>query len=171
MKALKELKIPAVPSSASSQGSQTAGAGAQMPQMNPAAMNGIPTVTLSEIADIKEVGKAESISRTNGKEAIGIQIVKAADANTVDVVNAVKDKVKELEKKYKDLEIISTFDQGAPIEKSVETMLSKAILVLFCDCYYYAVSTKYPNNINLCRFHTTFFINCCISHKANGYYT
>lgn len=53
MKALKELKIPAVPSSASSQGSQTAGAGAQMPQMNPAAMNGIPTVTLSEIADIK----------------------------------------------------------------------------------------------------------------------
>ena len=40
MKALKELKIPAVPSSASSQGSQTAGAGAQMPQMNPAAMNG-----------------------------------------------------------------------------------------------------------------------------------
>ncbi|HHB2939295.1 TPA: efflux RND transporter permease subunit [Bacillus cereus] len=127
MKALKELKIPAVPSSASGQGSQTAGTGAQMPQMNPAAMNGIPTVTLDEIADIKEVGKAESISRTNGKEAIGIQIVKAADANTVDVVNAVKDKVKELEKKYKDLEIISTFDQGAPIEKSVETMLSKAI--------------------------------------------
>ncbi|HDR6313703.1 TPA: efflux RND transporter permease subunit [Bacillus thuringiensis] len=127
IKALKELKIPAVPSSPSGQGSQNAGAGAQTPQMNPAAMNGIPTVTLDEIADIKEVGKAESISRTNGKEAIGIQIVKAADANTVDVVNAVKDKVKDLEKEYKDLEIISTFDQGAPIEKSVETMLSKAI--------------------------------------------
>ncbi|CJH01768.1 Swarming motility protein SwrC [Streptococcus pneumoniae] len=127
IKALKELKIPAIPSSPNGQGSQNAGAGAQTPQMNPAAMNGIPTVTLEEIADIKEVGKAESISRTNGKEAIGIQIVKASDANTVDVVNAVKDKVKDLEKKYKDLEIISTFDQGAPIEKSVETMLSKAI--------------------------------------------
>ncbi|MGE7885188.1 efflux RND transporter permease subunit [Bacillus sp. NPDC094077] len=127
IKALKELKIPAIPSSPNGQGSQNAGAGAQTPQMNPAAMNGIPTVTLEEIADIKEVGKADSISRTNGKEAIGIQIVKAADANTVDVVNAVKDKVKDLEKKYKDLEIISTFDQGAPIEKSVETMLSKAI--------------------------------------------
>lgn len=127
IKALKELKIPAIPSSPNGQGSQNAGAGAQTPQMNPAAMNGIPTVTLDEIAEIKEVGKAESISRTNGKEAIGIQIVKASDANTVDVVNAVKDKVKDLEKKYKDLEIISTFDQGAPIEKSVETMLSKAI--------------------------------------------
>ncbi|MBE5108121.1 efflux RND transporter permease subunit [Bacillus thuringiensis] len=127
IKALKELKIPAIPSSPNGQGSQNAGAGAQTPQMNPAAMNGIPTVTLEEIADIKEVGKADSISRTNGKEAIGIQIVKAADANTVDVVNTVKDKVKDLEKKYKDLEVISTFDQGAPIEKSVETMLSKAI--------------------------------------------
>ncbi|PFI25287.1 efflux RND transporter permease subunit [Bacillus cereus] len=127
IKALKELKIPAIPSSPNGQGSPNAGAGAQTSQMNPAAMNGIPTVTLEEIADIKEVGKAESISRTNGKEAIGIQIVKAADANTVDVVNAVKDEVKDLEKKYKDLEIISTFDQGAPIEKSVETMLSKAI--------------------------------------------
>ncbi|MBO1582035.1 MULTISPECIES: efflux RND transporter permease subunit [Bacillus] len=125
LKALKEMKIPAVPSAASDQGNP--GAGAQAPQMNPAAANGIPTVTLEEIADIKEIGKAESISRTNGKEAIGIQIVKAADANTVDVVNAVKDKVKDFEKKYKDLEIISTFDQGAPIEKSVETMLSKAI--------------------------------------------
>ena len=101
IKALKELKIPAIPSSPNGQGSQNAGAGAQTPQMNPAAMNGIPTVTLDEIADIKEVGKAESISRTNGKEAIGIQIVKASDANTVDVVNAVKDKVKDLEKNIK----------------------------------------------------------------------
>ncbi|KEK25602.1 efflux RND transporter permease subunit [Bacillus gaemokensis] len=125
LKALKEMKIPAVPSAASGQGNP--GVGAQAPQMNPATANGIPTVTLEEIADIKEVGKAESISRTNGKEAIGIQIVKATDANTVDVVNAVKDKVKDFEKKYKNLEIISTFDQGAPIEKSVDTMLSKAI--------------------------------------------
>ncbi|PEB56947.1 Swarming motility protein SwrC [Bacillus pseudomycoides] len=129
LKALKEMKIPVVPSAASGQGNAGAGAGsqAQAPQMNPALAGGIPTVTLDEIADIKEVGKAESISRTNGKEAIGIQIVKAADANTVDVVNAVKDKVKDFEKKYKNLEIISTFDQGAPIEKSVDTMLSKAM--------------------------------------------
>lgn len=101
IKSLKELKIPAIPSSPNGQGSPNAGASAQVPQMNPATMNGIPTVTLEEIADVKEVGKAESISRTNGKEAIGIQIVKAADANTVDVVNAVKDKVNDLEKNIK----------------------------------------------------------------------
>lgn len=69
--------------------------------MNPGMTAGIPTVNLEEIADVKEVGKAESISRTNGKEAIGIQVVKATDANTVDVVNAVKDKVKDIEKNIK----------------------------------------------------------------------
>lgn len=120
---LKNLKIPVIPS-ASSQGNLPS---QQPAQVNPAIAAGIPTVTLEEIADIKEVGKAESISRTNGKESIGIQVVKSPDSNTVDVVNAVKDEVKEFEKKYPDLEIISTFDQGAPIEKSVETMLSKAI--------------------------------------------
>ncbi|MBD1379562.1 efflux RND transporter permease subunit [Metabacillus arenae] len=87
----------------------------------------LPTVTLEEIADIKLVGEAESISRTNGKEAIGLQIVKAADANTVDVVNAVKDELNQFEKTNGDLEIVTTFDQGEPIEESVNTMLSKAI--------------------------------------------
>ncbi|AWC30702.1 efflux RND transporter permease subunit [Bacillus cytotoxicus] len=128
VQALKEMKIPTI-SAASNQSGPGAISSPQteVPQMNPGMTAGIPTVNLEEIADVKEVGKAESISRTNGKEAIGIQVVKATDANTVDVVNAVKDKVKDIEKKYKDLEIISTFDQGTPIEKSVDTMLSKAI--------------------------------------------
>ncbi|MDH2880417.1 MULTISPECIES: efflux RND transporter permease subunit [Bacillus cereus group] len=128
VQALKEMKIPTI-SAASNQSGPGAISSPQTeaPQMNPGMTAGIPTVNLEEIADVKEVGKAESISRTNGKEAIGIQVVKATDANTVDVVNAVKDKVKDIEKKYKDLEIISTFDQGTPIEKSVDTMLSKAI--------------------------------------------
>ncbi|MDK8181458.1 efflux RND transporter permease subunit [Paenibacillus sp. UMB4589-SE434] len=87
----------------------------------------LPTVKLGELAKIELVGKAESISRTNGKDAIGIQIVKGADANTVDVVNGTKQAVSELHDKYPDLDIISTMDQGKPIEESVNTMLSKAI--------------------------------------------
>ncbi|WP_028543807.1 efflux RND transporter permease subunit [Paenibacillus taiwanensis] len=87
----------------------------------------LPTVKLGELAKIELVGKAESISRTNGKDAIGIQIVKGADANTVDVVNGAKQAVSELQDKYPDLEMISTMDQGKPIEESVNTMLSKAI--------------------------------------------
>ncbi|MEK4849439.1 efflux RND transporter permease subunit [Paenibacillus sp. FSL H7-0756] len=98
-------------------GSTGAGAGA---------MTGLPTVKLSELATIEVVGKSESISRTNGKESIGIQIVKANDANTVDVVNGVKDKTEELKKQYKSMDLTVLLDQGKPIEDSVNTMLSKA---------------------------------------------
>ena len=87
----------------------------------------IPTVTLGEIATLTGEGKAESISRTNGDTSIGVQIVKSADANTVDVVNAVKVKLNELEANISGLTVTPMFDQGAPIEESVQTMLSKAI--------------------------------------------
>ncbi|WP_088049473.1 efflux RND transporter permease subunit [Virgibacillus dakarensis] len=91
----------------------------------------IPTVTLDKLADIKLVNESESISRTNGEDSIGVQVVKGADANTVDVVNAVKDQIDEFED---DLGItsVSTFDQGEPIEESVSTMLDKALFgILF----------------------------------------
>ncbi|WP_169082996.1 efflux RND transporter permease subunit [Paenibacillus sp. PL91] len=88
----------------------------------------MPGVKLSDIADISIVGKAESISRTNGKDAIGLNVVKSADANTVDVVNNVKDEIKEMESKNAGLSFVTTLDQGKPIEDSVHTMLSKAII-------------------------------------------
>jgi HAE1 family hydrophobic/amphiphilic exporter-1 len=88
----------------------------------------IPTVKLKEIADIKVTGKAESISRTNGKPSIAVQVVKAKDANTVNVVNDIKEKMNSLEKKNKDLHVDNIFDQGKPIEDSVHTMLNKAII-------------------------------------------
>ncbi|MGM0752032.1 MAG: efflux RND transporter permease subunit [Bacillota bacterium] len=134
---LKEMKIPVTPSVGGNmeapQGQQPGGQSSQgqpvetpQAQEAPAGMK-IPTVQLSDIADIELAGKAESISRTNGKESIGLQVVKTADANTVDVVNAVKDEVKAFEKSLDGVEIISTFDQGEPIEESVSTMLNKAL--------------------------------------------
>ena len=86
----------------------------------------IPTVQLGELADIELVGEVESISRTNGADSIGIQVVKVADANTVDVVNNVKDEMKHVEEDL-GLTITSTFDQAEPIEESVSSMLSKAL--------------------------------------------
>ncbi|GIO33083.1 MULTISPECIES: efflux RND transporter permease subunit [Paenibacillus] len=88
---------------------------------------GIPTVKLSDIADIQVIGKAESVSRTNGKASIGLQIVKDNDANTVDVVNAVKDKAKKLEGEFKGMNLTVLLDQGKPIEDAVSTMMSKAV--------------------------------------------
>ncbi|QPC48089.1 efflux RND transporter permease subunit [Mangrovibacillus cuniculi] len=86
-----------------------------------------PFVKLGDIATIEVVGKVQSVSRTNGEDAIAIQIVKAQDANTVDVVNSVKDLVVEEEEARNGLVIDVTLDQGEPIEKSVASMMEKAL--------------------------------------------
>ncbi|MBX4373517.1 hypothetical protein K4G95_25030, partial [Mycobacterium tuberculosis] len=71
--------------------------------------------------------KVESVSRTNGDEAIAIQIVKEQQANTVDVVNGVKELIKEEKSKVDGLVIDVSLDQGKPIEDSVATMIEKAL--------------------------------------------
>ncbi len=135
---LKQLQIPMVPSQSqgsSSQAAQQAPAGQQpqaAPQGNAAAegsaeAQGIPTVELQEIAELEIVGQAESISRTNGEDSISIQIVKSQEANTVDVVNAVKDRADKFEENLDGVEFVYSFDQGEPIEESVSTMLNKAL--------------------------------------------
>lgn len=132
---LNNIEIPYTPVGAGAAGQQagmtTGGAGASesaAPNAGAAVNIELPTVKLSQVADLEVIGKASSVSRTNGKDSIGISIVKAADANTVDVVNAVKDEIKELEKDNSGLSIVTTLDQGKPIEESVHTMISKAVI-------------------------------------------
>lgn len=103
---LKEILIPVTPS-----------------ETNPA-----PFVPLSELADIELVGKVESIARTNGEDAIAIQVVKGQEANTVTVVNAVKDLMTELQEDVDGLVVDVTLDQGEPIEESVFAMIEKALI-------------------------------------------
>ena len=140
---LQNLEIPVIPSqqspggNAAGQGMQPQAQGTPNTQQQPsdstqategAEQPSIPTVKLKELANIELTGEAESISRTNGKESIGIQVTKTADANTVDVVNGVKDQIASLEKANEDVSIVTIFDQGEPIEDSVSTMLNKAII-------------------------------------------
>lgn len=126
---LKNVTIPVMPTGAAGAGTPGAGStgAAGAGAAGGAANMGLPTVKLGELATIEVVGNSESISRTNGKESIGIQIVKANDANTVDVVNGVKDKTEELKSQYKGIDLTVLLDQGKPIEDSVNTMLSKAV--------------------------------------------
>lgn len=102
---LKEMLIPVTPS-----------------ETNPA-----PFVKLEDIATIEVVGKVQSISRTNGEDAIAIQVVKGQQANTVDVVNAVKELIDEEQERISGLVIDVSLDQGKPIEDSVLTMVEKAL--------------------------------------------
>ncbi|MCY8474623.1 surfactin resistance protein SrfP [Bacillus halotolerans] len=133
IKDLKNMRIPTA--SASSAGSSAAAAqsaqAAQSPQAAAQAQQSVstdvPTVKLSDIATIKDVKKAESISRTNGKDSIGINIIKANDANTVEVADSVKDELKQYKEDHKGFEYSATLDMAEPITESVDTMLSKAI--------------------------------------------
>ncbi|RFU70927.1 efflux RND transporter permease subunit [Peribacillus saganii] len=93
----------------------------------PSAKNPSPFVKLSDIAEIELVGKIESVSRTNGEDAIAIQIVKEQQANTVVVVNKVKQLIDEEKEKNDGLVIDVSLDQGGPIEDSVKTMIEKAV--------------------------------------------
>lgn len=86
-----------------------------------------PFVTLGELASIETVGKVQSVSRTNGEDSISVQIVKGQTANTVTVVNAIKDLIKEQQDAFESLAIDVTLDQGQPIEDSVFAMIEKAL--------------------------------------------
>lgn len=123
---LKNILIPVIPAEIPGQGGMPnqGEMGGEAPPAGATAT--LPTVTLGEIASIKLIGKAESISRTDGEEAIALQIIKSQQANTVDVVNAVKEHVEQFEKENKGIVISTTLDQGEPIEDSVNTMFSKA---------------------------------------------
>lgn len=124
MKQLENLEIP-VQASAAQASAEAAAAAAMNGATNAAAEP--KTVKLKDIAELKLVGEVESISRTNGADAIAVQAVKAQDANTVDVVQDVKDAAKKFEDENKGIHIDVTLDQGEPIEKSVNTMLEKAL--------------------------------------------
>src|SRR5690606_37209829 len=79
------------------------------------------------LASIELVGKVQSISRTNGEDAIAIQVIKAQDANTVTVANAVKDLMAEEQERFPELVVETSLDQGEPIEEAVLTMVEKAL--------------------------------------------
>lgn len=151
VKDLKNMRIPVTPSAGGGAGSAGAGApsssaGAQgaeqqagsASQQQAAAQQQtgaassqsveLPTIKLSEIADIKVVKEAESISRTNGKDSIGLQIVKGSEANTVSVAEEVTKELEKFKKDNKGIKVSTTYDQAEPIKESVSTMLNKAII-------------------------------------------
>lgn len=134
---LKNLRLPYTPQSAASGQAPEATTGQAPVQAAPAqtqeaqaaaASTQVPTVKLSQLATIEDKGIEESISRSNGERSIGVQVTKSQDANTVEVVNAVKEAIQDFEKENNSAKASVTLDQGKPIEESVSTMISKALI-------------------------------------------
>ncbi|MGG0412409.1 efflux RND transporter permease subunit [Peribacillus simplex] len=127
LKDLKNIKIPLTGGSQTGTPAQTVPETNQLSPEMAAGPAQLPNVKLSDIADVKITGKAESISRTNGSESIGIQVTRSPDADTVAIVDEVKEEVSNFKEEFKGVSVHTTLDQAQPIKDSVETMISKAI--------------------------------------------
>ena len=85
-------------------------------------------VLLQDVASvILTEGTPSSISRTNGKPAINVAIVKEAEANTIEVTNAVRDELDALTGLPPGVEIVIVADQGPEIQQQIDALLSEAL--------------------------------------------
>ena len=98
--------------------------------VSPAPSPPVP-VSLGEIAEV-EFGDAAraSVSRTNGREGIGIGVVKEPDANTLDVTNGVLAAIDDVEGLPPDIEIITVSNNGVNVQNQINTLQREAILGL-----------------------------------------
>ncbi|MFT2156479.1 efflux RND transporter permease subunit [Staphylococcus epidermidis] len=135
--AFKNLKIPLSISGQSVQNDSDSDSGSLMPSDNTRSTNSsthmaqkgpMPSVPLKDLADISVGDERTSISKTNGKDAVNLQIMKSQDANTVQVAREVQKKVDEFVRNESGMKSIKTMDTAKPIEDSLYTMVEKAAL-------------------------------------------
>lgn len=81
-------------------------------------------ISLSDVAEIKEVDEQNSITRYNEKPALLLNVTKTQDANTAEVVELVKEEVEDFNDSY-DYEVYTITDQGKEVEKSVNSLLKE----------------------------------------------
>lgn len=82
---------------------------------------------LSDFAKIELVSDSNSISRVNGSDSFSVNIIKGQGANTVVVAENLKVVIDKFLENNKDVSITYVYDDSIEINKSVETMLSKAL--------------------------------------------
>jgi HAE1 family hydrophobic/amphiphilic exporter-1 len=117
--------------------SQSAGAaGAQAPGgiARPGRAPAAPEpVKLGDVATVERaLAESSSITRTNGRETLGISVTKTADGNTVTVSHAVQDKLDDLREQLgENAELTVVFDQAPFIEESIEGLTSEGTAGLF----------------------------------------
>ena len=135
--AFKNLKIPLSISGQAGQNDSDSDNDSLMPTDNNRSSNSsthmaqkgqMPSVPLKDLADISVGDERTSISKTNGKDAVNLQIMKSQDANTVQVAREVQKKVDEFVRNESGMKSIKTMDTAKPIEDSLYTMVEKAAL-------------------------------------------
>lgn len=142
--ALKNLKIPMSAAGQGSQSNDNSSSDSEnensslMPKDNTNASNSnsktsssdgkMPSVPLKDVAQVSVGDERTSISKTNGKDAVNLQIIKAQNVNTVQVARDVQKKVDEFVKNNHGMTSTKTMDTAKPIQDSLYTMVEKAAL-------------------------------------------
>ena len=85
-------------------------------------------VRLGDVADVSlGMGVPSSISRTNGKPGVGVSVLKAPEANTIEVASDVRDALDSIGDLPPDVEIVLVTDLGPEIETQIEALQREAM--------------------------------------------
>lgn len=120
---------------------------------NPQSAQAVP---LSDLAEVKLSDERESISRTNGQDAVDVQIVKTQGANTVAVANDVNQTIQDFVKAHPELKSVKIMDTSKPIKDSLNTMIEKSAPRIYrgSDCHHVVLKKcTYDSDFRLFRFH------------------
>ena len=85
-------------------------------------------VRLRDVANVQLTdGAPTSISRTNGKPAINVAVIKDAEANTIEVTEGVRDAIDGLGDLPPGFDVVYVSDQGPEIQNQIDTLLREAL--------------------------------------------
>ena len=87
-------------------------------------------VKLSDVATVKQdLAPSTTLTRTNGKDSLGISITKSSSGNTVAISNAIQKQVSSLENKLGDGAVITVVSDQAPsITSAVNSLVREALI-------------------------------------------
>ncbi|SCL13110.1 efflux RND transporter permease subunit [Micromonospora inyonensis] len=95
----------------------------------PAARGGAP-VRLADVATVTEqLAPPTSVTRTNGRDSLGIAVTATPDGNAVAISHDIRDRLAELEA-ASGAELTVVFDQAPFVEESIESLTTEGLLGL-----------------------------------------
>ncbi|MEW2428129.1 efflux RND transporter permease subunit [Micromonospora sp. NPDC047644] len=87
-------------------------------------------VRLGDVATVdQQLAPATAITRTNGKDSLGIAVTAAPDGNAVEISHEIRDRLDDL-KDASGAELTVVFDQAPFVEKSIESLTTEGLLGL-----------------------------------------
>ncbi|MFJ2083528.1 efflux RND transporter permease subunit [Micromonospora chokoriensis] len=91
---------------------------------------GAAPVRLGDVATVEQqLAPATAITRTNGKDSLGIAVTASPDGNAVQISHEIRDRLADL-KDASGAELTVVFDQAPFVEKSIESLTTEGLLGL-----------------------------------------